>query len=415
MSLLQKRQPCLRAPHRHVGDNVRYSAEGGAALVLALLLTGFLLLLGSALLTIAFSEGQIGLNDKAATQALYLAEAAVERARSLLPRFPVNDVLSNNLLLGDWVNGTSITTSGMYRAVVTNNAVSIGGLPQDTGTAVCGSCDTDGLVVVTGTGSYQGALRVVRALIEVPPIMSLPAALTLVNAEVDPRFEGESFLVSGFDRNMDGSPGSSSARPAIALVSAEAASTVQGALTPGQQSRVLGAGTSPSLERVSTAPTSDASQRLKRELARQADRVFVNPGTLSENLLGDGEAWQATLIKGDPSADANQGLDTSGDAILEGTGHGSGVLVVTGELTMRGSYRFDGVLLLVGDGSRLSLEGDAMIIGSVLVANRTARHGGRAGFVIRDRAQLHWSYEALRAAARLLNATLRAWQEVIED
>src|SRR3989304_6699880 len=86
------------------------SQEGGAVLVLVLLLTGFLLLLGSALLTIASSERQVGLNDRSAAQALYLAEAAVERARRLLPGLPVNDVLINNLLLGEWVTGTSIAS-----------------------------------------------------------------------------------------------------------------------------------------------------------------------------------------------------------------------------------------------------------------------------------------------------------------
>lgn len=399
-----------------IGCRVVRSPEGGTALVLALLLAGFLLLLGSALLTIATSERQIGLNDRGAAQALYLAEAAVERARRLLPGLPVKDVLINNLLLGEWVTGTSIA-SGTHRAVVTNNVISIDGIQQDRGTVVCGitTCDTDGLLVITGTGSYQGALRVIRAVVEVPPILNPPGLLTILNADVDPLFEGESFLVSGFDRNVDASPGSAPARPAFALITSEAASAVQAILTPGQQTRVLGAGATPSIEVVSNAPTSDSLQRLKLQLASQADRVFINPGTISQNLLGDNAAGQVTIIKGDPSADLNQGLDTASDATLEGTGHGSGVLVVTGQLTLRGSYRFDGVVILVGDGSRLTLEGNAAIFGSVLIANRTARNSGRAGFAMKERAQLHFSQEALRGAGRLLSATLRVWQEMIDD
>lgn len=389
------------------------SQEGGFVLVLVLLLTGFLLLLGSALLTIASSERQVGSNDRSGAQALYLAEAAIERTRRLLPGFSVNDVLVNNLLLGGWINGTS-TDSGTYRATVTNNVASIGGLPQDGGTAVCGSttCDIDGLVVITGTGTFQGSLRVVRVVVEVPPILRPPAPLTLVNSTVDPLFDGYSFLVSGFDRNLDGGAGPSPARPAIALVSSEAASAVLGILTPGQQSRVLGVGATPSVAVVANAATSDTLQRVKLQLARQADRVFVNPGTISEDLRRIDGGGQVTLVTGHPSADSNRGLDTAGDVILEGSGHGSGVLVVTGELTLRGSYRFDGAVLLVGDGSRLTLEGDSMIIGSVVIANRTTSHAGRAGFAIRDRAQLHFSQETLRGAARLLSARLRTWQEV---
>src|SRR3990172_8498074 len=366
------------------------SQEGGAVLVLVLLLTGFLLLLGSALLTIASSERQIGSNDRSGAQALYLAEAAIERTRRLLPGFSVNDVLVNNLLLGEWINGTS-TASGTYRASLTNNLASIGGLPQDGGTAVCGSttCDTDGLVVITGTGSFQGSLRVVRVVVEVPPILSPPAPLALVNSTVDPLFDGESFLVSGFDRNLDGGAGPSPARPAFALVSSEAASALLGALMPGQQSRVLGVGATPSVAVVANAATSDTLQRVKLQLARQADSVFANPGTISDDLRTNEGSGQVTIIKGEPSADSNQGLDTAGDVILEGSGYGSGVLVVAGQLTIRGSYRFDGVVLLVGDGSRLVMEGDSTILGSILIANRTSRNLGRGGLIVKDPAPLH--------------------------
>ncbi|MGH7410707.1 MAG: hypothetical protein ACREJ6_06575, partial [Candidatus Methylomirabilis sp.] len=208
---------------------------------MALLMTGLLLLLGSALLTIAGSERQVGSNDRAAVQALYLAEAAVERARRSLPAFAANDVLANNLVLGDWVNGT-LTASGTYRAAVTNNVSSIGGFPQDSGAALCGSttCDTDGLVVITGIGTFQGSLRVIRAVVEVLSILSPPAPLTIVNSEVDPVIEGESFLVSGFDRNVDGSAGPSPAHPSVALVTPQAASAVQNVLTAGQGSRLVG-------------------------------------------------------------------------------------------------------------------------------------------------------------------------------
>lgn len=397
------------------GKGVRSDGRG-SALVVALLFIGCVLLLGSAILTIGASERQIGLNERNAAQALNLAEAAVERARRLFPGLPVNEVLSNNRVLGDWVDGAALA-SGTYRAVVTNNVISIGGLPQDNGTPICGgtTCDTDGLVVITGIGSYQGAQRAIRVVVEVPPISNPPASLTIVNADANALFEGESFLVSGFDRNVDGSAGSSSARPSIALIASEAASAVQAALTPGQQVRVIGAGAAPSIAVVVNAPTSDVLQRLKLQLAPQADRVFVSPTAISEDLRGSDGAGQVTLIKGNPSADSNQGLDTAGDAILEGNGSGSGVLLCTGQLTLRGSYRFEGIVILVGDGSYLTMEGDATIIGSVLLANRSARNLGRAAFAIRDRAQLHFGHEALRGAGRLLSATLRAWQEVIQD
>ena len=382
-------------------------------LALVLLLTGFLLLLGAALLTIASSERQVGVNDRGSTQALYLAETAVERVRRLLPRYAVNELLTDNLLLGDWVHGVSMPT-GTYRASVTNNVAALGGHPPDAGGGACGAttCDTDRLVVVTGIGSAHNAMKVVRALLQIPSLLAPPAPITMLNAGVDPLFEGEEFLISGFDRNLDGGGGSSPARPAIAVITDGAASTIVSALSTGQQGRVIGAGATPSVAGVTSSDMSDSSQRTKVQLARQADRLLVNPGTITDDLREIDGTGHVSVVTGDPSADVNQGLDTAGDVILDGSGRGSGILVVAGQLTIAGSYRFDGLVLLVGDGSRLSLVGDATVFGTVIIANRTLRNGGRGGLALKDRAQLHFSQEALHLAGRFLSASLRAWQEV---
>jgi hypothetical protein len=387
--------------------------EGGAVLVLVLLLAGLVLLLGAALLTIASGERQVGMNDRDATQAVYLAETAVERARRLLPRHPLNDLLTDNLVLGEWVHGVSMPI-GSYRASITNNVTPIAGHPQDAGAAVCGAttCDSDRLVVITGIGSTQNAMKIVRALVQLPSLLAPPAPITMLNAEVDPLFDGASFLISGFDRNLDGGDGPSPARPAIAVLGADAVSTITGALTAGQEGRVLGAGATPSVAAVASAEMGDASQRAKLQLSRQADRLFVDPGRMVGDLRDIDGAGQVSVVKGDPAADSNRGLDTAGDIVLDGGGRGSGILVVSGQLTMKGSYRYDGLVLLVGDGSRLTLDGDASLYGTVIIANRTGRDSGRGGLAVKGRAQLHFSREALHQAGRFLSASLRAWQEV---
>ena len=60
-------------PQNEFGGKGFRSDGRGAALVVALLFIGCLLLLGSAILTIGASERQIGLNDLSAAKALYLA------------------------------------------------------------------------------------------------------------------------------------------------------------------------------------------------------------------------------------------------------------------------------------------------------------------------------------------------------
>ncbi len=57
-------------------------AERGAALVIALLLMGLLLLLGTAFMTISSTESQIAFNERNAIQAFYLAEAGLNKTIS---------------------------------------------------------------------------------------------------------------------------------------------------------------------------------------------------------------------------------------------------------------------------------------------------------------------------------------------
>jgi len=60
----------------------RTTAERGAALVIALLLMGLLLLLGTAFMTISSTETQIAFNEQKAVQAFYLAEAGFHKTIS---------------------------------------------------------------------------------------------------------------------------------------------------------------------------------------------------------------------------------------------------------------------------------------------------------------------------------------------
>jgi hypothetical protein len=387
--------------------------QGGAALMLALVLTALLLMLGSGLLTIATSERQIASNDRDGVQALHLAEAALERARRLLPRYAARDVLTNNPILGEWVAGAA-DGPGTYRAIVTNNVTPIGGLPRDDGVEVCGTttCDTDGLVVITAVGTSQKSVRAIRAVVEPPPILRPPAALTMSNSEVHAQFDGDSFLISGLDRHIDGTAGRLPPQPAITTTGPGAADTIQQTLTTEQRTRLIGEGATPSVGAVATVPSIEALRQLALDLAARADRVFVDPGATTNDLCPVDGGGQITVFKGEPSADAVGGLDTAGDAILEGPGYGCGILIGTGRLTIRGSYRFDGVILLTGDGSELVLEGDATVLGAIYIANRTARNVERAGLIVRDRAQLHLSEESVLRAGRLLSARIRAWQEV---
>ena len=58
-------------------------SQRGSALVMALMMLTFLMILGSALLTSVTLDVAIGENYRSETQLLYLAETGIEEARSL--------------------------------------------------------------------------------------------------------------------------------------------------------------------------------------------------------------------------------------------------------------------------------------------------------------------------------------------
>src|SRR6185295_4154968 len=92
--------------------------QRGSALILALLLLIFLMVLGSALLTSVTLDVAIGENYRSETQLLYLAEAGIEEARVLLQNSPetpsqlltdaaaADRVLSTSRDLDTLLNGT---------------------------------------------------------------------------------------------------------------------------------------------------------------------------------------------------------------------------------------------------------------------------------------------------------------------
>ena len=99
-------------------------------------------------------------------------------------------------------------------------------------------------------------------------------------------------------------------------------------------------------------------QSLYNNLAAAADQTFTIPPNAAPSLaqLGSPAAPLVTIINGDYSLGAG--------------GPGAGVLVVTGNLTMSGNNKFDGVILAIGKGNvQASGGGNGYLNGAMFVAN----------------------------------------------
>src|SRR5207244_3640001 len=140
--------------------------ERGIAAVMSLIVIVGLSLFVSAFLAVSAFEPQISQNLADSTQARYAADAGIEWAFDQL----VAATSWNTLLTGaaGWTNVTVPNLAGSFTVSLRNDSSAgddaITGVTVDnvTGTA---TNDTNGILIVTATGSYQGAQKRIQVVL----------------------------------------------------------------------------------------------------------------------------------------------------------------------------------------------------------------------------------------------------------
>lgn len=122
-------------------------ADGGFALALVLMITTIIVLLGTAFLTLANTEETIARNQVAQTQALYIADAGVEKALHLLDKKPLDKSVT------EWV--------AQHQGDLTN--IAVGG-----GTANVSIQDKGSLIEITSEGRKGNARKTLIAEVAPP-------------------------------------------------------------------------------------------------------------------------------------------------------------------------------------------------------------------------------------------------------
>jgi hypothetical protein len=151
---------------------------------------------------------------------------------------------------------------------------------------------------------------------------------------------------------------------------------------PDRSSNYIGTGGSPSvLVNPAYAPTGpwgnpSLLNNLVTEMANSADVVYDNGGAgcgYHNSALGQSGSVPPACTINSPTfgrAGAPQITYVNGDIDLTGTTNGYGVLVVTGTLTYKGNFTFNGLVLVVGQGyMEASGGGQGTFYGSVFIAN----------------------------------------------
>jgi len=389
----------------------RGRGQQGTALVLTLLVMPLLSLLGLTFLTLSLTEVQIAQNEVSATRAFGVAEAGVAHGRRYLAETAATTGFSS-LLAGSSGNAVPIAAllsfsafgagQGTYSVSVNNNTTAYQGIPADSNPAV----DTDNRLWVTAVGTYRDAIRTVRALIEVNTLLSPPAAIDSFNGfdtgdPVEFDFDGNSFQVTGYDTPSPetagacGTPGGS--KRGTAVESALALAELNSEIAPNQEDNITGTGGDKSIG-IETLPTLAQLQALEAALIPQATITWSGSTNISSDV---GSPTNPVIAYADDHLD------------LEGNGNGYGILIVERRLRIRGTFKWEGLILLIGQGE-FEIEGTAEVYGAVVAANTGGFSGnsGETRVKVKGNATVAYSSQALCRASKVMPTTVLAWQQL---
>jgi hypothetical protein len=109
-----------------------------------------------------------------------------------------------------------------------------------------------------------------------------------------------------------------------------------------------------------------------------------------------------------------------GDLSLAGNGSGSGILIVKGHLDYSGAFDYNGLILVVGDGSVNISGANKSIIGGMYVAqlldDGNGNHSfGTPAFTLSGRTNFYFRGDSIKLAMNLLPFRKLAWREITQE
>lgn len=193
--------------------NPRISAvrnEKGVALPLALFALVLLSSLLLAFLSMGGMEPTVAANLTDLARARYVAEAGIEWAFDQFVLNPNwNGILATNNGVMTPVGGQTLpglsSTFGTFSAQVRNDNQAgdpaLTGLPQVDGGIIGGNptTDTNGAVIVTASGTYNGVTRQIQVVMRHLPLPPLPGAYSMPGVQTDLWFANANFDIDGRD------------------------------------------------------------------------------------------------------------------------------------------------------------------------------------------------------------------------
>jgi len=339
-----------------------FGDQRGMTLVVTLLVVFTLLSLTVASLLATTSDLKISSNYQTAMQALLTAQAGLEHAKEAVNERGVTNNFQTEIV-ANWssVFGTASRTVIGYPLL----SYSV--------TAVADTVDPANFMVLRSTGQAPNeSQRIIEARVRINTAFS-PGAIYLPNDSVDPNFNGNKFLVDGFDTNLDGTLNPTGNVPGITTHSQAGADGVINALGTGQNDNVIGLGGMPSVKMANGFTTSQL-------LNQMVPSILGSPGVVTDPRINGNDTFGTC----NSSTTAPQVTHFTGDVNITGNMTGCGILIVDNSLTISGDTTFTGLIIVKGttsigkNPSDTTVQGNTTILGAIWTTDLVLTVGGSA-------------------------------------
>lgn len=394
----------------------------GTILLVAMLLLTLLSTLGMGMLSSSLNENVVSLNDVNSQRAMGVAEGGLAHARKVIAANLSTTTLTSRLsgattsvpevALSAFSNVASFGTgNGTYSVWVSNNLTAYNKTPGYAADSGGVASDVDNRIWIKSVGTYKNATRTVRAFLDFSTnqVLTPPGAVTLIDGtnptELSADFIGNAFGINGNDSadptasGACGSPGP--AKPGISLNSSDSLGVTGSALGKNQQNNVVGLGGTPSLANNGNI----SAATLQAAATAMIPAATSIPGGSNSNSYGCPVA-----TSGPPACDGPGVYVANSDVKLDGDGRGFGILIVTADFEMAGNYHWEGLIIVVGQGSARITGADSKLYGAMLVANT---RGGTTNLELAGNGGAFYSSQAICRIQNLVpSSSTIAWQQV---
>ena len=443
--------------------------ERGMALIFAIIISLFLTVLGLGLTMFSLTEYSAAREYESHQMAFSIADGGLNTVKGVLRGQDLTTILNTNTSVPVYVNSAVGSTGGIpYRNPIhpidarninfqnppqPNGSISVPGLLTPAGGTSLGTgfffarvsdnddgdgdpaFDSDSSVFlrVIGVhpaplaeiGSHGGfvknAVSIIETSIRRNSSFEMGSPLSLLGPDVDVRFNGNAFNITGDDTH-----------PGISLLyddggsNAQAATqSVYDALRNNQKDNITGAegdfgpSPEPSVKDDTQTVLNDPNPNAKNVLDPNYLSEFVQSmaAMADSSYSGDSHFAGGTQF-GTQSSPEITYID--GDVHLTGSGSGHGILVITGDMLYTGAFDFTGLVLVVGEGS-VDLRGaNKDITGGMLVAKLEEDGSGGYQFGIpsmtfRGNSNFLFDGASLNLAMSLLPVETTSWREITPD